>query len=82
MRMCDTCKSSPNAATCLNCGDGRKVTFPGDDALDRFGAWLFNKENHNGWTAMAHNARGFDSQFLFDYLHRQGLKLKKVVPKG
>jgi len=82
MRMCDTCKATPDAEDCSVCGDGRKIAFLGDDALDKFCSWLFSKERHIGWTAMAHNARGFDSQFLIDYLHLQRLKPRKVVPKG
>jgi len=81
LRVCDTCKSTPDAESCPVCGADRKLTFLGDNALDEFCNWLFVKK-HRGMTAIAHNSRGFDSQFVLDYLHRQDLKKPKIGPKG
>jgi len=49
--------------------------------LKDFGHWLFSQDNR-GATALAHNAKGFDSQFLLEYLHEQGTVKPKVVTRG
>jgi len=82
MKMCDTCKLTPQIATCSSCGGQRCHVFLGENALDEFFTFLFDKRRHNGWTAIAHNARSFDGQFVLDYLHGQILKVQKIIPKG
>jgi len=78
-RLCDTCKDLP-LGVCSNCNQNRHV-FLGDTCLDDFGYWLFSEQNR-GATAIAHNARGFDSQFLLQYLHRQKTVKPTVVTRG
>jgi len=78
-RLCDDCKDK-KLGHCNNCGQNRHV-FKGANCLDQFGYWLFSTDNR-GATALAHNARGFDSQFLLEYLHKQGTVKPKVVTRG
>jgi len=79
-RLCDECRNK-DLGVCSSCGVNRHC-FKGDACLDNFGKWLFSEENRNV-TAMAHNARGFDSQFLLEYLHRQRtVRPKKIVNRG
>jgi len=78
-RLCDGCKDK-KLGHCTKCGQNRHV-FKGDTCLDKFGHWLFSQENR-GATVLAHNARGFDSQFLLEYLHKQGTVKPKVVTRG
>ena len=44
-------------------GDGREFVFKGYDSLDRFCQFLLSSE-HKGFTAIAHNAKGFDAIFI------------------
>lgn len=81
MRVCDTCKLTPDADACANCGPDRKKTFVGDNALEDFCGWLFRKA-HKKYTAIAHNSRGFDAQFILDFLHQKKCKAPKIIPKG
>lgn len=81
MRICDACKTTPDIEDCPGCGGDRKKLFRGDNALDEFCVWLFTPA-HKGVTAIAHNSRGFDAQFVLEYLHQQGVKAPKIVPKG
>ena len=60
--------------------DGEELVFKGYDACDQFYKFLFS-EKHKGFTAIAHNMRGFDGQFILAYLLKQGLK-PKVIPNG
>src|SRR3569832_564077 len=46
-----------------------------------FCTWLFNT-SHDGVICIAHNAKGYDGQFILHYLHSQGYITPKVIPKG
>ncbi|XP_071503405.1 uncharacterized protein [Diadema antillarum] len=66
---------------CTTCGI-REHIFKGDDTLDKFCEWLFGtEEDHEGVTAIAHNARSYDTQFLQEYCHRQGI-VPEVIMNG
>ncbi len=52
----------------------------GRDSGKEFCQWLFSEENE-GAIAMAHNAKGVDSDFLLHYLHESGVK-RNVVKRG
>jgi hypothetical protein len=65
---------------CNHCKENRHE-FEGDDCLDRFCEWLFKKQN-KGAIAIAHNAKGYDSLFILEYCHRQGLKPKQLISRG
>lgn len=47
---------------CTRCKTNHK-TFEGPDCINEFGKWLYSGEN-DGCIAMAHNAKGYDAQFL------------------
>lgn len=49
--------------------------------MDKFCEWLFAKKN-KGAIAIAHNAKGYDGQFILEYCHRQGLKPKSIISRG
>ena len=51
---------------CTDCGK-RQVIFKGADTKNLFCKWLINMQ-HKDFTAIAHNARGYDSYFIYDYL--------------
>jgi len=54
----------------------------GDDCLNSFGQWLFSTKENRGAIAIACNAKGFDAQFVLNYIHEQGTIRPKVVAKG
>ena len=51
---------------CNTCGY-LEVVFKGEDTKRDFGKWLFSR-THKDFTAIAHNAKGFDSYFILQYL--------------
>ena len=51
---------------CKGCGK-RQTIFRGPDTKNLFCKWLIAKE-HRNVTCIAHNARGYDSYFIYDYL--------------
>lgn len=67
------------AHSCDGCGK-RAVTFEGSDAMNEFCGWLFSKA-HINFTCVAHNAGGYDAQFLYRYLIENGLT-PQVLFKG
>lgn len=78
-RVCDTCKDK-NTNDCDVCGKKMHI-FMGENSLDEFGKFLFSAENR-GATALAHYSKGFDSQFVLDYIHKQKTVVPNVVMKG
>lgn len=71
-KICPTCIDSnvdshaPSGVTCSSCGEREKV-FQGSNTTSDFCSWLFS-ENHRGYTAIAHNLKGYDGVFLLKYL--------------
>jgi hypothetical protein len=58
---------------CDNGFCGRKeVVFREGDVTMLFGDWLFSRQ-HRGVTAIAHNAKGYDNYFLYEYCLRRNL---------
>jgi hypothetical protein len=53
--VCDACFGNNN--DCQQCGT-RDHVFEGDQALDQFCNWLFDKSN-KGSVAIAHNSKGY-----------------------
>ena len=51
---------------CKGCGK-RQVIFSGPDTKTTFCKWVISNQ-HKNFTAIAHNARGYDSYFIYDYL--------------
>ena len=86
-KFCEECQESvlvdKNYNTCSQCGPNRH-TFEGPNTLSNFGEWLYTKNRGsqvNPVIAIAHNARGFDSQFLINYLAERGYR-PKIISKG
>ena len=65
---------------CNDCGF-RQVIFSGADTKEDFCKWLFTK-SHKGYTVVAHNARGYDSYFLYDHLMLTGNRPDPVIFSG
>lgn len=60
--------------------DGSEQIFEGYTALDTFCRFLFSEKN-KGYTAIAHNMKGFDGQFILQWLLGQG-QTPDVIPNG
>ncbi|XP_071032985.1 uncharacterized protein [Parasteatoda tepidariorum] len=60
--------------------DGAENIFKGYSACDDFCSWLFTRQ-HKGFTAIAHNMKAFDGQFIMGWLLRQGTT-PDVIPNG
>lgn len=65
---------------CTNCGK-RQVIFSGPNTQDKFGEWLIN-ETHRDVTAIAHNGRGYDSYFIYNYMMKTGNIPDPVIFSG
>ena len=67
-KSCVKCIDTPTTEMpwCPRCQE-RETVFSGYQSGSLFGAWLFSKQ-HKGYTARAHNASGFDSMFILQYL--------------
>lgn len=68
---CNLCFDT-DSEQCTRCGQ-RQWSFFGADAVGQFCTWLFT-EPHKGAIAMAHNLRGYDGQFILDYIHSQAIR--------
>jgi len=86
-KFCDLCKRSvlekKDFKSCVRCGPNREI-FKGPTTIEEFGKWLFVKNKGsktNPVIAIAHNARGFDAQFLINYVAERGYR-PKITPKG
>ncbi|XP_071041463.1 uncharacterized protein [Parasteatoda tepidariorum] len=60
--------------------DGEEKIFKGYSTCDDFCSWLFSPI-HKGFTAIAHNMKAFDGQFIMSWLLRQGTT-PNVIPNG
>ncbi|KAG8170641.1 hypothetical protein JTE90_011559 [Oedothorax gibbosus] len=60
--------------------DGQEFVFRGADALNQFCCFLFDAR-HKGFTAIAHNMKGFDGQFILRWLLERGHE-PSVIPQG
>jgi hypothetical protein len=66
---------------CYRCGNRQRI-FQGDNCLEDFCTFLFSK-SMNYTTAIAHNAKGFDAQFILQFIYRQGVAIKpKIIHRG
>ncbi|GFU02937.1 DNA_pol_B_2 domain-containing protein [Trichonephila clavipes] len=60
--------------------DGTEFVCEGYDAIDKFCKYLFSPQ-HKGFTAIAHNMKGFDGQFILRWMLEQG-QCPRVIPNG
>ena len=83
-RACDLCIDKPldfHCNTCSEFEEGREVIFQGEETLSEFCNWLFLKQ-HKGITAIVHNFKGYDGQFILNHIIKVGLKLPKLIMNG
>ena len=83
-RACDLCIHKDLAFQCPTCSahpGGREICFEGENTLSDFCTWLFSKE-HKGVTAIAHNFKGYDGQFILRHLVKTGTKQPEVIMNG
>ncbi|XP_045210544.2 uncharacterized protein LOC123561948 [Mercenaria mercenaria] len=83
-RACGDCIRKPLSECCMRCDEvpgGREVIFRGDHTLSSFCTWLFNPI-HKGATVIAHNAQGYDAQFILRYLVTHGTVKPKLIMNG
>lgn len=64
---------------CDTCGF-REVVFRGLNTVSQFCSWLIS-EQHTGVTALAHNARSYDSYFIYEYIISNGMK-PQIIFRG
>ena len=83
-RACHDCIRKPLSETCATCDNlpaGRQAIFRGDRTLADFCTWLF-QPLHKGATAIAHNAQGYDAQFILRYLVTQTTMKPELIMNG
>ncbi|XP_041350680.1 uncharacterized protein LOC121369694 [Gigantopelta aegis] len=66
---------------CDNTCGFRQVIFQGDGAHIQFGQWLF-RDNHKGFTAVAHNNKAYDAYFILEYMIDQSMYPQKIIYNG
>ncbi|CAL1296390.1 unnamed protein product, partial [Larinioides sclopetarius] len=59
---------------------GVEKIFKGYEACADFCMWLFSP-THKGFTAIAHNMKGFDGQFIMAWMLKQGT-IPAIIPNG
>ncbi|GBN93225.1 hypothetical protein AVEN_210736-1 [Araneus ventricosus] len=59
---------------------GGEVVFEGKDTVKKFYEFLFSRR-HEGYTAIAHNLKGYDGQFILAHLLTQGIK-PQIITSG
>lgn len=73
--VCDDCRHR-ELGHCGRCGENRQH-FIGPNCLEQFCEFLFDDKMKNV-IAIAHNAKGFDGQFILQYLFKQGIAPKVI----
>ncbi len=83
LKVCNLCKEMVKKrefSQCPgHCGQNEWV-FAGPNCRDEFCNWLFSEDNR-GSIALAHNNKGYDSQFVTQYLIKETL-IPTVISKG
>ncbi|GBO14427.1 hypothetical protein AVEN_176726-1 [Araneus ventricosus] len=59
---------------------GEEVVFEGKDTVKKFYEFLFSRR-HKGYTAIAHNLKVYDGQFILTHLLSQGIK-PQIITSG
>ena len=94
-RACADCIHLPiedECQTCSNMPGGREVIFSGKKTLEEFLTWLFStcqindrkekKQCHEGATAIAHNMKDYDGQFILHFLVKKACIKPDVLMNG
>ena len=72
-------KHEPNLCVVQN-EAGDEWVFEGDETKNEFCEWLFTKE-HANCVILAHNFQGYDSYFILQFLHENGV-VPEVIMRG
>ena len=83
-RACGDCMCKSVKAPCEYCeevNEARQMTFRGENTLQQFCTWLF-LPTHRGSTVIAHNAQGYDAQFILRYVVTQGTAKPQLIMNG
>ncbi|XP_048775446.2 uncharacterized protein LOC125680045 [Ostrea edulis] len=93
-RVCQHCDSLDIDTRCDYChafGSQRRFVFQGPDTLKQFMDWLLQSETdekgnvsfkHDETTAIAHNFKGYDGQFILNYLVHTACIKPAVILNG
>ena len=76
-RVCTSCMHLSMGTPECPCGRER-VVFEGTSAVQQFGEYVLNG-TRAGTVCIAHNASGYDSHFLLEYVHGTGVKPSMVL---
>jgi len=77
--ICDDCRHRDFEGVCGRCGISEHV-FEGANCVNDFCQFLFKKSMRNT-IAIAHNAKGFDTHFIMQYLSENGIS-PEVIARG
>ena len=78
-RVCTQCMHLPIEDSGVDCSCGReRAVFEGVRAVQQFGEYVLDG-SRAGAVCIAHNASGYDSHFLLDYVHGVGVKPSVVL---
>jgi hypothetical protein len=80
-KVCDLCYEKEEQSQCKNCKQPRRGEWVGEDAFDRFCEWLISEKNEGSYI-LAHNARGFDGQFLLNWMQQNAFPPDNVLMRG
>lgn len=94
-RVCQHCDHLPVDQTCSHCDflGGRRHLFRGSDTLTQFMEWLFQSQTHptqknqclllhKDAIVIAHNFKGYDGQFILNYLVHTSCVTPTVIMNG
>ena len=82
---CSICRETNKSGTefarkpCSGCGHREKI-FKGINTVNMFCSWLI-AEQHRNFTVMAHNARSYDSYFIYQYLLENSI-VPQIIFRG
>jgi hypothetical protein len=80
-KVCDLCYLKEEQSQCKNCKQPRRGEWLGEGAFDKFCTWLITLKNE-GCYVIAHNARGFDGQFLLNWMQQNGFPPDNILMRG
>jgi hypothetical protein len=80
-KVCDMCYKEESQVQCKNCKQPRRGEWVGEDSFDKFCVWLITLKNE-GCYVIAHNARGFDGQFLLNWMQKNSFPPDNVLMRG
>ena len=79
-RACERCICQPATTPC-HCFTMREFVFRGENTLSEFCDWLF-QPIHKGATVIAHNAQGYDGQFVLRHIITKSTSKPELIMNG